>query len=79
MTLDQLIAIIGQVATWITVLFVLLTLREMERQRRESYKPELVVSRERLSLFGNQKGKVTLPIVWSNKTPWAQIHKRLTG
>lgn len=45
MTTDQLIAMVGQAATWVTVVVVFLTLREMGRQRKQSLQPELVIPR----------------------------------
>src|SRR5262245_48275337 len=41
MTADQVMALAGQVATWLTLVVVYLTLREMAEQRRYSYKPDL--------------------------------------
>lgn len=67
MRIDQIILIVGQIATWITVVIVFLTLREMEKQRRESYKPELVVPTIDLFGHGNKKGKLTIPIEWNKE------------
>src|SRR6266498_3791121 len=67
MSIDQIVLIVGQIATWITVVIVFLTLREMEKQRRESYKPELVVPTLDLFGYGNKKGKLIIPIEWNKE------------
>ncbi len=42
LTFDQTISILGQFATWVTLIIIYLTLREMKSQRKASYKPELI-------------------------------------
>ncbi len=41
LTLEQELSIIGQIATWLTLLIILLTLLEMRAQRRLAYQPDL--------------------------------------
>lgn len=60
-TLDQIIIIFGQLATWITVVIVLFTLREMEKQRKSSYKPELVIPRASINSYWKDHGTIVLP------------------
>lgn len=42
-TIDLIINILGIAGTWITIVLVLLTLFEMQNQRKTSYKPDLVI------------------------------------
>lgn len=50
---ETVAVIVGQVATWITVFLVLLTLREMQNQRKASYRAELVVPTAFVHGFGD--------------------------
>jgi hypothetical protein len=50
MTIEQIVGILGQIATWVTVALVFFTLREMEKQRRSSQKPELIIPN--MPIFG---------------------------
>ena len=74
MTIDQILTLFGQIATWITVVVVLLTLREMGAQRREmeaqrksSYKPEIVFVRNVIFGYWKQYKSILLPVNWSEK------------
>jgi hypothetical protein len=42
---NLVVSIVGQLGVWITIILVFLTLKEMEKQRRESYKPVVVIPR----------------------------------
>jgi hypothetical protein len=66
MTIDQIIGIVGQAATWITVVFVFLTLREMEKQRRATQKPELIIPKVRLYGCTRRQDEFFVPEIWSN-------------
>jgi len=44
MTSNTWLSLLPQIATWVTVVLILLTFLEMVRQRRTTYRPELVVS-----------------------------------
>lgn len=67
MTISDVIAIAGQIAMWITLIVVFLTLREMEKQRRASYKPELVIPRSLVYGFGDIIVEdIILPLEWRN-------------
>ena len=64
MTADQFISIAGQVATWVTALLVLLTLREMANQRRYAYKPDLVPVDGTIYAYPQRYGTLKLPTRW---------------
>jgi hypothetical protein len=67
MTIEQLISAVGQIATWVTVILVFFTLIEMEKQRKASQKPELIIPN--ISLFGYSESRDDIFIVssWSDK------------
>jgi hypothetical protein len=66
MSIEQIIGILGQVATWVTVILVFFTLREMEKQRKASQKPELIIPN--VSVFGYTDNKdIFIASNWSNK------------
>ena len=64
MSTDQIILIGSSVATWITAVIILFTLREMARQRRDAIKPEIVPVRQ--SVFAQKDPNITFdaPIFW---------------
>jgi len=66
MTIEQATSILGQFATWFTLIIVFLTLREMEKQRKASQKPELIITN--ISLHGYYKDDDDMHIIsqWSN-------------
>jgi hypothetical protein len=64
MTLDQIIGIFGQVATWFTLILVFLTLQEMGKQRRSAQKPELIIPRVSIYGYTYAKTKFIIPRVW---------------
>lgn len=43
MTIDQIIALITSMATFITSIIVLLTLFEMQKQRKSTFMPDIVL------------------------------------
>jgi len=59
-SINLIVSIIGQIGAWITIILVFLTLKEMEKQRRESYKPVVVIPRFGLQAEGKVKGDVTV-------------------
>jgi hypothetical protein len=67
MTIEQILSLIGQAATWITVVLVFLTLREMGRQRKVSQKPELIVTDESICGYSITSDKIVVATYWSNK------------
>jgi len=50
MRLEQFFTVISQIATWITILLVYFTLREMQKQRRMSTKPHIIITESRGNL-----------------------------
>jgi hypothetical protein len=67
MNLEQMIGIIGQIATWVTVLLVFLTLREMEKQRKASQKPELIVPNVSIFGYAADIDGIYIATHWSNE------------
>lgn len=66
MTPDQIINIVGQTATWLTLVIVFFTLREMNTQRRHSYKPELLPLQDSLFVFWKTTANTPFPSHWSS-------------
>ena len=66
MTTDQIINIAGQTATWLTLVLVFFTLREMNTQRRHSYKPELLPLQDPLLVFWKTTANSPFPSHWSS-------------
>jgi hypothetical protein len=64
MKFDQIIAIVGQVATWLTLVVVFFTLREMNIQRRQSYKPDLVPLQDYVYVFWKTNPNGVFPNRW---------------
>jgi hypothetical protein len=64
MTTDQLIAIGGQAATWLTAVLIFFTLREMALQRRYAYKPDIVLVDTEVRARSEAHGTLQLPIRW---------------
>ena len=64
MSTDQIILIASSIATWVTAVIILFTLREMARQRRDAIKPEIVPVRQ--SVFAQKDPHATFnaPIFW---------------
>jgi hypothetical protein len=58
--INLIVSIIGQIGTWITIILVFLTLREMGKQRRESYKPVIVIPRFGLQAEGKAESEVII-------------------
>ncbi len=66
MTIEQTISILGQIATWVTVILVFFTLREMEKQRKASQKPELIIPN--MPIWGYaDNNEFFISSNWSNK------------
>jgi len=57
-SLNMILSIIGPIGTLLTVVLVFLTLKEMEKQRRESYKPVIVIPQFDLKAKGRVHDKV---------------------
>lgn len=67
MTIDQLIALITSIATFITSIIVLLTLFEMQKQRKSAYKPEIVLKTPvKFHIYLEECENVYLPFIWSS-------------
>ena len=56
--------LLAQVANWITTLLVIFTLLEMIRQRKATYKPEVVIGRSNIEAY---IGSSDVPNLWFNK------------
>ena len=65
MTPDRIIAVVGQCATWLTLIVVFFTLREMNTQRRQSYKPQLVPLQDAVHAFWKVTSVTPFPNYWS--------------
>ena len=66
MDLTILLTIIGQIATWVTIVLVYFTLREMRNQRRAAQKPELIIPN--VSIYGYAAdNEIFIASNWSNK------------
>jgi 1,4-dihydroxy-2-naphthoate octaprenyltransferase len=59
-SLNVILSTIGQIGTWVTIVLVFLTLKEMEKQRRESYKPVIVIPQFDLKAKGKCTTKLLL-------------------
>jgi hypothetical protein len=55
-TINLIVSIIGQFGTWISIIIVFFTLKEMQKQRRESYKPVVVIPTFGLSAKSQKRG-----------------------
>lgn len=64
MTPEDWLSLLAQVATWFTVLLVLFTFFEMIRQRKSTYRPDIVVSR---SMVYGHFNESLLPDIWMSK------------
>jgi len=67
MTIEQTIGILGQIATWVTVLVVFLTLREMEKQRKASQKPELTIPNANIFGYPEVNNHLYIALHFTNK------------
>jgi hypothetical protein len=67
MSLEQVIGVLGQIATWVTVFFVFLTLREMEKQRKATQKPELIIPKVFVHGYFSNWSELAIPEEWRNK------------
>jgi hypothetical protein len=58
--------ILGQLATWLTLIIVYLTLREMGEQRKSSQKPELIIQKLYFTglYTGEENKKLIYPTEW---------------
>lgn len=67
MWIDRIIAIIGHLGTWIVAICVLLQLREMAKQRRSTYKPEIVVARKEVYGLYRNEYEIIIPNDWRDE------------
>ena len=67
MTIEQIIGAIGQIAIWVTVVLVFFTLRKMEKQRKASQKPELIIPDVPSFGYSENEGDIYIASQWSNK------------
>ena len=58
------LSLLTQIATWITVLLVFLTLIEMTKQRKATYKPDIVISNHTIYAYISKLG---FPDIWLDK------------
>ena len=67
-TFDQILGLAGQLATWFTLVVVFLTLREMEKQRKTSQRPELIIPTVELRGFATKEKyqRLLIPTELSN-------------
>lgn len=65
-SLDQIISIIGQIATWVTLIVVYKTLKEMENQRISSYQPDLQIAKVNLYGFIDLEDEIPTISRWDN-------------
>src|SRR3972149_11460007 len=67
MRIEQIFGIIGQLATLVAVLFVFLTLQEMVKQRKASYKPEIIIPNVSIYGYVDNPDEIFISNRWSNK------------
>ena len=72
MDLSSLIAIIGQIATWLTIILVYFTLVEMRNQRKVSQKADLIIPKSLIYgysyVFSDENFTMfAIPRSWSDK------------
>jgi hypothetical protein len=63
---DQVIEVLPHIATWVTVVLVIFTLIEMAKQRKSTYKPDIVVSKSFIYAY---LGHSKLPNRWLDHKP----------
>lgn len=61
MTIDQKIALGSCIGTLISSVIILLTLLEMNKQRKNAYRPDLVFSPTEFIIYGHDDGKSFTP------------------
>ena len=66
LTFEQAVSLLGQIATWITVLLVFLALLESERQRKTTYKPEVVIKKIDFTGYGYNLDGIIVSYKWIN-------------
>ncbi|RPJ73856.1 MAG: hypothetical protein EHM20_11555, partial [Alphaproteobacteria bacterium] len=59
-SINLIVSMIGQIGVFITIILVFLTLKEMEKQRRESYKPIVVIPSFWLEVIGRIEEKTVV-------------------
>ena len=64
MNTNQIILIISSIATWITAVIILFTLREMARQRIDAIRPQIVPVRQNVFAKKDPSNKLDTPIFW---------------
>ena len=82
MTIDQRIALASSIAGAMASLIALLTLIEMSRQRRSTYRPDIVIMREtRFTLQWVQEldHDLSLPTGWVSCDEGRVIHDGMNG
>src|SRR3990167_3306641 len=65
LTTENWIDIVGHTATWVSVLIVYFTLREMSVQRKQSYKPHIIILRRYFFGYNKKYGEYFIPDLWS--------------
>ena len=79
-----IVSVVGQLATWLTIVLVYLTLQEMRNQRKASQKPDLIIPK--FSFVGYVFGfsdetmtSLTIPRSWvdSHDEFWQPTHQKI--
>jgi hypothetical protein len=73
MTIDQMILGLGLLATWFTAYLVLRTLREMEKQRKASLRPDLIIPPMPIYAYTREDSVLPIAKIWSDHTIGPQI------
>lgn len=71
MSIDQWIAVLASSAACVSAFATFLTVREMTRQRKASYKPELIISRGDFYAAPGKNSGSPMATVWSKGKPSA--------
>jgi len=76
MNLDQIIAqlsvlisLIAPLMTFFAVIIAYLTLKEMQKQRENSYKPDIIITMPTFYMYPYLNGDVHLPLLWTLINP----------
>jgi hypothetical protein len=72
MDIGSLVTIVGQIATWLTIVLVFFTLLEMRNQRKAAQKPDLIIPKSLIYgySYGFSNERMTsllIPRYWRNK------------
>lgn len=65
MSIDQIVSLVSSIATFVATIIVLLTLFEMQKQRRNSMSPDLYFSGKSIHLHGEFSSENEVDFQWS--------------